>query len=1294
MKKIFISSSYLDLIQERNESIDTVDRIMDAKAIAMERFSAEPTPPKDVCLENLEKCDAVILILGFKYGSIDSEENLSLTEIEYNTAKALNLPIFVFIKTNDRDNWEPDEKDEKSELLISFKKRLDKVIDRETFKEVHELGKKIPLAIHNYELKNGEIGILNPPFQSGEDFFKFYLNSENYFNHLYPFIGRDEILNKIKESVNSEKQILIISGRGGIGKSKILFEFYSQFVVPDREYELKFLRENALITDDSLRQLSTRNKYIIVIDDAHHSDLSPILAIANQHPENIKLILSCRPYGVNYIKSQLNRFNFDPNGIDHLKINDLNQADLEKLGLSVLGEDRKHFLDSLVQVAQNSPLVLVIGGRLIREKSISPEMLERHEDFKNLVFTRFEDVIIGKISDRIEEKLCKELLMLISALSPIHLNDKSFIEAASKFLNIENHQLIDAIVVLESAEILSRRGYSLRITPDVLSDHILHNACVTNQGDLTGYAENIIKVFWKISPENLMTNLSELDWRIEKNGLSIDLLDQIWTIIEKSFKEGSNYQRVKILDLIKRIAHFQPSRSLELVEYAIQNPYAVDKDIEDFETTNDEVIYSLANVLQRISYNLDYLPRCCDILWNLGKDKEGILQSETGHPIRILIEIAEYGIKKPLIIQKIVLDAIEKWLQNPDVHEHLHSPLDALDPILRKEGDSTIFKNYQLISTPFLVNYENVKVIRNKAISILNDLTNSKSINVVNRVSKSLIGALRPPVPLYGITILDEQYEQWIPEQTKILEIIENIVRKTENPIVHIQVASDLKLYSKQNKFGDIAVKIDSILKSIPDSFDLRLTKALVNKFDIDWEIDYKTEQKRIEEIIQRTAVEFLENIKYKNSAFTYLNEKLKNLTDCNMYIDPGRFLYNLGKINPNISIKLSENLISHPFLPLSNYISTLLSGIRESDRDKALDLIKLGIKTNYKAICSGIAFGYSRGWWGSELNNEDLEIITNLLEKSDKTVKGYAIASLAMFSDTALKNQVIKLAIDIDISDDCELADDLCSIFQPRSGIDIADLKTDEIEKILSKLEGVTTLESNVHGRGLWICNFLNLCSEKIPDKVIELLIKRIDIANRTRIDTSHKYYQPLPYLEFHNCLKGIFSSPNYKSILRKVRDRIICNERDIFWIPLLFSEISKNYSSESLEILNEWIDTGDKDKIIGVGFLIRKAPMNFVFDNAEFVSKLIETSYNISTECYYSISESLNCEEGSEAKSGIFGEPFPIDVKLRDLGLKYAEKYQKGSPTERFYYSLSKSARKTIEHDLKREEEMLDEQ
>ena len=62
----------------------------------MERISSNPNPPKEVCLANLRNCNAVILILGEKYGSIDPEEKISVTEIEYNEARSLHLPVFVF----------------------------------------------------------------------------------------------------------------------------------------------------------------------------------------------------------------------------------------------------------------------------------------------------------------------------------------------------------------------------------------------------------------------------------------------------------------------------------------------------------------------------------------------------------------------------------------------------------------------------------------------------------------------------------------------------------------------------------------------------------------------------------------------------------------------------------------------------------------------------------------------------------------------------------------------------------------------------------------------------------------------------------------------------------------------------------------------------------------------------------------------------------------------------------------------------------------------------------------------
>ncbi|WP_265588474.1 DUF4062 domain-containing protein [Staphylococcus aureus] len=37
----------------------------------------------------------MILLLGSSYGTIDSEENISYTEMEYNFAKSLGKPIYV-----------------------------------------------------------------------------------------------------------------------------------------------------------------------------------------------------------------------------------------------------------------------------------------------------------------------------------------------------------------------------------------------------------------------------------------------------------------------------------------------------------------------------------------------------------------------------------------------------------------------------------------------------------------------------------------------------------------------------------------------------------------------------------------------------------------------------------------------------------------------------------------------------------------------------------------------------------------------------------------------------------------------------------------------------------------------------------------------------------------------------------------------------------------------------------------------------------------------------------------------
>jgi hypothetical protein len=523
--KIFISSTYEDLKNERREAIAIVERV--GQAIAMEKFFASDHQSKDVCLKHLQECDAMVLIFGFRYGSIEKSEGISFTEIEYNTAKALGLPIFVFLKHQLDSSWHSDETDgERSKKLLDFKSRLDAEKHRVTFASPDQLAKEILGAIHQYEIEKGPIGIRLPAFASYEDFFRPFLDNTKLFNHSHPLVGRSDFLKALGTFIESDKRVALLYGRGGIGKSKILFEFSHEFGEKYGEWKLKFLREGSTLSDDAIRQLPAQ-KCIVVVDDAHRrEDLSILFTIAQQYPDRVKIVLSCRPQGLEYIRATLTRGGFDTQEVENIsEIKELGQSDLEELGRRVLGRNRQQFLVPLIQVAKGSLLVLVIGGQLVARDAIDPAMLERHSEFHRAVFDRFQDILMGQVSDIIGAEFCRDLLSLISALSPIRPQTEIFQEYVSKFLNIDRVKLIDAISILESTGVLLRRGYSLRITPDVLSDHILYNACITPQGQSTGYAQKIFNAFGQIFPGNALFNLSELDWRITQEGRSVDLFN-------------------------------------------------------------------------------------------------------------------------------------------------------------------------------------------------------------------------------------------------------------------------------------------------------------------------------------------------------------------------------------------------------------------------------------------------------------------------------------------------------------------------------------------------------------------------------------------------------------------------------------------------------------------------------------------------------------------------------------------------------------------------------------------------
>lgn len=93
--QVFISSTYTDLIEERQVAVQS---ILDAGHIpaGMELFKAGKSQMKTI-YKWIDESDVYMLILGGRYGSIEEESGLSYTELEYQYALSKNMPVFAII---------------------------------------------------------------------------------------------------------------------------------------------------------------------------------------------------------------------------------------------------------------------------------------------------------------------------------------------------------------------------------------------------------------------------------------------------------------------------------------------------------------------------------------------------------------------------------------------------------------------------------------------------------------------------------------------------------------------------------------------------------------------------------------------------------------------------------------------------------------------------------------------------------------------------------------------------------------------------------------------------------------------------------------------------------------------------------------------------------------------------------------------------------------------------------------------------------------------------------------------
>jgi len=99
--QVFVSSTFTDLKEERQAAVEAILTAGHIPA-GMELFSAGDESQWNVIKRRIDESDVYMLILGGRYGSIESNSGKSYTHLEYKYATEQGKAHFAVVVNNER----------------------------------------------------------------------------------------------------------------------------------------------------------------------------------------------------------------------------------------------------------------------------------------------------------------------------------------------------------------------------------------------------------------------------------------------------------------------------------------------------------------------------------------------------------------------------------------------------------------------------------------------------------------------------------------------------------------------------------------------------------------------------------------------------------------------------------------------------------------------------------------------------------------------------------------------------------------------------------------------------------------------------------------------------------------------------------------------------------------------------------------------------------------------------------------------------------------------------------------
>ena len=1106
------------------------------------------------------------------------------------------------------------------------------------------------------------------PWMTTVEFFAPFLNKKGAFGHAWELVGRKAELDALVTALDSRTvTVTRLIGAGGHGKTRLLREVLDRYQTGHRQSLVRILSATGEVTQKSLDDLGTGEK-LLVVDDCHdHSDLGVLFQYVADDSHRARLLLSLRSYGADLIEHQASQFGFLDDRVADVVLKPLGLKEATDLAREVLreGNGPESAAAQIAKITLDCPLSTVMAAYVIAKDGGNVELAKNAKAFRQTLMSRFFKVAAGSIGAKGDEASIKKLLGVFALIQPVNLDDDRLPQIVKHLEGLDTHETARLVRIVNEGGVLFKRGGRYRLSPDLLADAIIEDACIAADGRSTGYAEKVFDaVDGSQSLENLIVNLGRLDWRRNDGDPSESrLLDGIWAKLKPVNDDYDPH-----LKAVTAVAYYQPQRALSFVAALMQE---------------GRLGRGLAEILRYVAYNFAHLKPACECLWELAKSDTRETNPRPEHPIRVLSELCEVKPEKPRDVIETVTDFGLSLLEIPDSWSHKHTPFDFLKPVLEPDGHIETWGGRALTLEQFSVNLAFVRPLRSKLIEkLLSFLPRSDFPRATLLAARMLHEAVRYPTHASDRT-------EWDAAICETMERLKTVLKKkTIAPVVLLQIIDSVSWHAQ---YGDGTPKKNAqdILDLMPESLEFRTTMALVdgygrlhNKLSDDPMSDAESNAAAQKELASELKEKYPSGEDLRVHIEALLSDIRRHCSDVDSA--PRTFLWVLARENAAFTEAWVGDAVAGGSGTLAGHADVGLGALMMHDRTKAMSVADKLLASNdwRKRAAVGYAYGLSPAT--REFDAQTIAQVRTLLADDEPDIVFSAIAALrAMLHEPRV---VLDLATAGNIGASTKVADQALMLLRLKGEL-APKLTRKDVEKILAKLEGLEKLD------GHWIEEFLSETSKAYGSECAEFFIKRVDRAvaaeNWKLRPCNHGPYVHIP-LKFRE-------STDFPKVLSRVVNWLYAHKSDSTLFRLrsaeLFGAMFAPFDAGLVAVLRKLAETANETELDAIARIVGDGPSWVVLMDRGFVVELLGRCRQFGGDCSKRATSQLYGAAISGMRSGTPGMPFQKDLEMRDNAKQALQEIPRFSPGYDLYEALLRHAEEAINR-AKRDGEELDDE